>query len=126
MKNQVEATKSHIKGIDYLLSNEQVEQALHDSVQFSEKNIPTDKFDSDAFTIYAFGGKESARAYGEFLRESEIKAMSVHISDLQNKPFARQIWFGGLDHWSDLNSSMYISCRLRGVKLGVEGTIAEF
>lgn len=117
------ATQAHSKGSEFYPTREQIEQALEDSVDFPQESIviPTNRFGSEDLTVHAFGGEEQAGAYGRFLRKVGLKKMSIravdrNYVDKQNQPFARQTWFGGLDHWSDLNSSMYISCRLRGVK----------
>jgi hypothetical protein len=127
-----EATKEHRNGKEYFLNNEQVEQALGASADFPAENIevPTDGFDSEDLTVYAFGGEKEAGTYGEFLRNAGIKKMPVLVVDKdyvnkQSQPFVRQVWFRNLDDRSDLlGYARYLDYDygLRGVKKGAEGT----
>ena len=98
--NAKEATNCHRNGGDFYLTNKQVEQALSDSVELSVKSVPTNRFADDRITIYAFG--EDAEKYGEFLEEAGIKEMSIDTANLQDKPFARKVWFRALDLRSEL------------------------
>lgn len=99
-----EATKAYKTGKEFYLIREQIEQSLTDSVDFPEETIeiPTNRFNSEALTVYAFGGEKKAKAYGEFLDDAGIKEMPVHPVDKdyvnkQSQPFARQMWFRSLD-----------------------------
>jgi len=125
------ATNAHRKGKEFYPIPKQIEKALADSTDFPEENItiPTNRFDSEALTAYAFGGEKEAKAYGEFLREAGIKEMPIYYAvdkdyvNQQDKPFARQMWFGALGLGSGLGSrwSLYGwglggGSGLRGVK----------
>ena len=101
MINAKEATSAHRNGNEYFLTQEQVEQALQDSVKLSGKDIPTNDFKNNEITNFAFG--DVAESYGLFLKEAGIKEMPVYLANVSDKPFARQIWFRGLDGRSELN-----------------------
>jgi hypothetical protein len=79
----------------YLLSS------LNNSLHLRDGNfsVPTDRFGEEDITSYAFGN--SARDYGEFLRDAGITEMPVKIT-VGNKPFVGQAWFGGLSDKSSL------------------------
>ena len=120
-----EATRAHKIGREFYPTKEQIASALTDSIDFPEKTIeiPTNRFDSEALPIWVFGGEQEAQAYGEFLREAGIKDMPVWVVDKdyvkkQNKPFARQMWFGGLGYGSVLGGGRFLvnGVSLRGVK----------
>ena len=124
LESSKEATQAHREEAEFYLTKGQIEQSLIDSIDFPEKTIeiPTDEFGSRALTIYIFGGKDEAKAYGEFLNDAGIKEMPVYAVDKdyvnnQNKPFARQIWFKNLDGNSELGGGLlYQENRVRGVK----------
>jgi len=124
MTNAKKATDCHRNGEDFYLTDEQVEQALVDSVELSVKSVPTNRFGDCDITVYAFG--EDAKKYGEFLKEVGIDSMPIWTADLENKPFARQMWFHGIGcgFRSVLNGEdrdlKYI--RVRGVCESSEGT----
>jgi hypothetical protein len=128
MANPKEATKCYKNRKDFYLTNEQVEQSLEDSVELIGKSIPTNRFGEDKITVYAFG--EDAKRYGEFLYEAGINEMPVWLTDIQDKPFARQMWVCGLgDHQrSGLNGNRGLgnSYRVRGVQDSAEGTAKSF
>jgi len=117
LPNAKEATKGNNKGEDFYLTNEQVDESLSDSVAISSISIPTERFADCDITVYAFG--EKARAYGEFLRELGIKEMPIFTTNLQDRPFARQLWFSSLDHdcKSELNgyTALLGSYGVRGI-----------
>ncbi|MEK6840595.1 MAG: hypothetical protein AABX79_01440 [Nanoarchaeota archaeon] len=127
-----EATEAHRNGNEFYPTPEQVEKALVDSVDFPTQNIeiPADRFTEEPLTIYAFGGEEQARAYGEFLKNAGIQKMSVWAVDKghvnkQSQPFARQMWLWYLDLESLLIGYYWFLDNdywLRGVKVGAEGT----
>lgn len=123
MENAGEATQAHRNKKHYFLTNEQVKQALSDSVQIPKnvRQIPTNRFGENEITTYAFG--DVAEQYGKFLKGAGIEEMPTWLYDLQDKPFATQLWFGVLDYWSFL----YVTYRfldndygLRGVKMGAK------
>jgi len=133
MANAKEATQSHRKGNEYFLTEEQVEQALQDSVKLSKKSIPTNRFKENEIANFAFG--DVAEDYGLFLKDAGIKKMPVYLTNVSDKPFARQLWFRGLDLRSGLRGGksvlfgydrdLYDDLRLRGVKIGLEKTLLE-
>jgi len=63
---------------------------LEGAVKLSRNSIPTNKF-GGCNNCLRFGSQ--AEAYGNFLRELGINEMPVRIVDLQDKPFAMQMWF---------------------------------
>lgn len=99
MDNAKEATDCHRNGKGFYLTDSQVERALEDSVKLKKKSIPTNRFKDNKIAIYAFGNY--AEKYGQFLRNAGIKEMSVWLEDMQDKPFARQLWFWDINFESD-------------------------
>lgn len=94
-------------------TQELIEQALIDSIDFPEKNItiPTGRFGANDLTAYAFG--DVAEEYGLFLREAgvinmPVYAVSKHYVDSQIQPFVRQIFFRGLGERSGLSCGRYL------------------
>lgn len=130
LQNPKEATQAHRNGNEFYITDEQIEIAREDSVVLPNKTveIPTNRFGDDKVTVYAFGGEDEARAYGEFLREAGIKEMPVWIADQdyvnqQDQSFARGLWFGRLDGWSVLvagDRDLVGAVRTRGVKIAGE------
>ena len=116
----VEAVQAHREGREYLLTNEQVQRALENSVEVKDREIPTDRFGEDPLAVYAFG--DSAQDYGLFLKDVnkdvKIKEMPIWLPDSREKPFARQLWFRYLDDWSVLDGDYMglLSGRMRGVR----------
>jgi len=129
-ENAEKATNCHRNGKDYYLTPEQVERVLADSVQLSKKPIPANRFNDDEVTRYVFGNV--AEKYGDFLKEANINEMSVHLADLQDKSFARKLWFCWLgggnrsDLCCDGRSLHYGVSRVRGVKDSAEGDAKNF
>lgn len=122
MDKAKESTDCHRNGIEFYLNNEEVEETLADCVKLSGKSIPTNRFKDEKVTDYAFG--DIAEQYGEFLREAEIKEMPVFLTNTEEQPFARQMWFGNLGGRSDLNgggSYLDFNYRVRGVGKSAEG-----
>jgi hypothetical protein len=118
MDNSVEATQEHRKGNEFYLTDAQVESGLANSVKLKDRDfsIPTNRFGEDEVTAFAFGN--SAKSYGNFLREAGIKEMPVYMVDnIGDKPFVRQAWFFGLDYVSRLGGDWYLNDdgRVRGV-----------
>jgi len=128
MVNAKEATNCNRYGKEYFLANEQVEEALADSVKISvsQKPIPTNSLGEDAITVYAFGNE--AKKYGEFLKETGINEVPVWLVSVTDKSYARQMWLCRLEgnDWSDLDgygSLFYDGSRVRGVlNESAEGT----
>ena len=103
-RNAKKATQSHRDGTDFYLTDDQVEEYRSDCVLLSTSSrnfsIPTNRFNEYEITNYAFG--EQAEAYGNFLKENGIDEMHIWLADLQEKPFARKLWFWTLIGWSAL------------------------
>ena len=117
MQNPKEATQSHRSGNEYFLTEEQVEEALQDSVKLSKESISTDKFKESEIANFAFG--DIAEDYGLFLKGAGVKEMPVYLADISDKPFARQMWFRNLGNRSELDGNsrgLYFDDWLRGVK----------
>lgn len=120
MANAKEATQCHRNGKEFYLTNEQVEEALKNSIKVkNSKPIPTNRFGENELTAYAFG--DSAEAYGNFLKQAKINEMPVWLANVEKKPFARQAWL----HWlgsgsqSDLDGNyggLSYNNAVRGVK----------
>jgi len=125
MANAKEATDCHRKGQDFYLTAEQVEQGLADSVELIGDNIPTNRFADNKITIYAFG--EDAKKYGEFLKLAGVDEMPVYLASMENKSFARQLWFGNLGDGSELDGDGFLDFDywVRGVQDSAEGTVAK-
>jgi len=118
MDNSVEATQAHRKGNEFYLTDTQVESGLANSVKLKDRDfsIPTNRFGDDEVTAFAFGN--SAKPYGNFLREAGIKEMLVYMVDnIEDKPFARQAWLFRLGYWSGLLGGRLLGYgyRVRGV-----------
>ena len=125
MANAQEATACHRNNKDFYLTDAQVEASLADSVLLTGQSIPTNRFSEDPVTIYAFG--EAADQYGQFLRSTGIEGMPVLLATLQDKPFARQMWFHGVDGGSCLGGDWVLGYVLvRGVRQGGEATVKNF
>ncbi|HLC73056.1 MAG TPA: hypothetical protein VJH20_00295 [Candidatus Nanoarchaeia archaeon] len=97
MRNAEEATNCHRNGNCYFLTDDQVEEALADSVEIKDKSVPINKFAENAVTAYAFG--EWAEHYGLFLKEAGIEKMLIRLVEFQDKPFASQLWFFKTIHY---------------------------
>ena len=113
-----EATQAHRIGSEYFLMDKQVQRALEDSVEVTNREIPTDRFGEDALTVYAFG--KQAEVYGLFLKDANnIREMKILLPNPEKEPFARQLWFRYLDDRSDLLGTLRnlpFDNRMRGVR----------
>lgn len=119
MQNAEEATQCHRKGKEYYLTSKQVKEALRNSVRIENSSIPTDKFKENPITKFAFG--RYAEQYGNFLRKAGFNEMPIILAPIQNKPFARQMWFSRIT--CDCASILYgylslndTGSRVRGIK----------
>ncbi len=101
-ENIKKAIQSHKNKSEYFLTDEQVEQALVNSIRIRGINIPTNRFKENEITAFAF--EDIAEIYGNFLYESGIKEMPVYLSCFSKNPFARQMKFMSLSHKSAFNS----------------------
>ena len=122
MTKPKEATNCQRNGRNFYLTDEQVKQALENSVLLSANSVPTNRFGECDTTVYAFGN--SAEDYGNFLRDTGIKEMPIWTTGLQEKPFVRQQWFDGLDSRSVFDScrNLGYNSRVRGINIDSEGT----
>jgi len=124
MENAKEATDCHRNNQDFYLTNEQVKSSLADCVELTKEPILTTEFANNPITIYAFG--DSAKAYWDFLKYTGIKKMSIWTADMQDKAFARKLWFGGLDDGGfgldGLSRTLNYDYWVRGVLKSAEGT----
>ena len=100
IENPKEATECSRKRVEYYLTDKQVEQALNDSIKLSKESIPTNRFKDNEITAFAFGN--IAEQYGLFLKGIGIKEMSVHLANVYDKPFTRQMLFGNIGRGSNL------------------------
>lgn len=97
--NAKEATECHREGREFYLTNEQVEEALRESVQFKDSSsIPTKRFGENDIAVFAFG--RNAQKYGDFLKEAGTNEMPVFLASIGKIPFAMQAWL----HWLDVGS----------------------
>ena len=110
MANAKEATQCHRSGKEFYLTNEQVEEALKNSIKIkNSKAIPTNRFGENELTAYAFG--DSAEAYGNFLKQAKINEMPVWLANVTDKAFARQAWL----HWLDSDSQSDLNGNYRNL-----------
>ena len=119
-KNPIEATQAHREGRDFYLTDKQVDECLaSDYVEIIEEEISTNRFKEHAVTAFAFG--EHAENYGNFLKENGIEEMPIFLADMQDEPFARKMWFWGLEFRSDLDGwDLYLGLNwVRGVRANV-------
>jgi hypothetical protein len=90
--NAAEATCANKHGMKfYLMEPGQLEDALYDSVEITDKSIPTSRFAEEEITVYAFG--KEAKDYGRFLKDAGIEEMPIGtlaIPCLVDFPFAIQ------------------------------------
>jgi len=104
----------------------QIEAALANSTEYPQKDtrIPTHGFNSDALTVFAFGGEENAKKYGEFLKDAGVESILVRTArksyvDGQRKPFVTQVSLGSVEGHSNIegvNRSFYLNNWLRGAR----------
>lgn len=95
-----DARRAHMKRSEFYITDDMIDEALEDSVDFPSQtiSIPTNRLDENEFTYWAFGGEQNARAYGEFLRQSDIRDMLCWVSNPEyvnskQRPFAKQVLF---------------------------------
>jgi len=91
------------QGKESYLNSKEVDYALAKAVQVKDKKIPTDIFGEHELTVFCFG--ESAKAYGEFLKNAGINEIPVYLAACGEKPFARKMWLIGLGGRSGLNGN---------------------
>ena len=121
MENPTEATNANRQGELYFLNDSQVESSLVNAVKVSKTEIPTNRFADEEITSYLFG--KNAKQYGQFLKGQGIDEMPIWLANLQDKPFATQLWLHGIDLGlrSGLNGNiryLYFDSRMRGVRDG--------
>jgi len=96
MTRAEKATDCHRKKKEFYLTTKQLEKSLEGSTRVSENPIPTNRFGEDALTVHLF--KETAQNYGELLKEEKINQLTLELKSTKEKPFMRQMWFGGSRH----------------------------
>ena len=118
----VQATEVHIRSQEFYPTNDQIERAIASGsyeLPDTNFNIPTNRFDQEGLTVFAFGTTEGkdrtqdekdAKEYGLFLRKNGINEMPVLLVDRkyvnkQDRSFARQLWFHRLDNRPNLNGN---------------------
>jgi len=124
MLHPKEATQAHRDGKEFYVSQEDLDEALTNSIEipYSQKPIPTNRFGQDEITLFAFG--DNAKSYGEFLKDAKINEMPIvsaskDYADKQSQTFARKLWFRGLGGRSGLggcSGSLHSDYRSRGVR----------
>ena len=127
MQNSAEATQAHREGKEFYVSNEDAEKILaggNVAISYRQSEIPTSRFGDEEITNFVFG--ETAKEYGNFLKEAGINAVPLYLNDeqyvnSQAKPFANQLWLHRLvsDYRSDLDGNdRNLNCdyAVRGVK----------
>ena len=98
LENPKQATRAHKTEREYLITYEQVEKSLENSIQvpYNLKEIPTNRFGEDEITNFCFG--KIAQDYGLFLKENNIKGMPICVDDekyinRKRSSYANQLWF---------------------------------
>jgi len=116
IKNANDAVQAHKNKSEYFLTDEQVEEALINSIRVFGINISTKKFKDNEITVFAFG--DLAEKYGNFLYELGVKEMPINLTCFSDKPFARQMYFNGFYNKSALNSigTLFSDYKLCGMK----------
>ena len=107
MQNAKKATDAHRNGNEFYLNEKQVEQSLEGAFLIPDtlRAVPTNRFAEEGLTAFAFG--EDAQAYGDFLKNAGINEMPIYKASMQDKPFARKLWFGDLGNRSVLSGSSW-------------------
>jgi hypothetical protein len=111
-----QATNCHRNGKDFYLEREQIEKSLKDSIKIKDTKIPTNRFNQNDLMVYALG--DTAEAYGDFLSNLGINELKIWLTETQDKPFIRQLWFYYLPNRSDFcgyNWDLDYNYRVRGV-----------
>src|SRR3989338_2647796 len=119
MQNAKKATDAHRNGNEFYLNEKQVEQSLEGAFLIPDtlRAVPTNRFAEEGLTAFAFG--EDAQAYGDFLKNAGINEMPIYKASMQDKPFARKLWFRKVDYQSELsglNRGLDDGDRMRGVR----------
>jgi len=108
-------------------TEDQIERALNDSIDFPREGteIPTNRFDSDELTVWAFGEEQRARDYGEFLRRLGTNNMPFSAESVgsgmgrEEIPYARQVLLTDISYpsaiWAHTDFAFNLSW-LRGIK----------
>ncbi len=132
MENPAEAANCNRENKDYYLNSRQVKAALSDSnsIKLEKKIIQTNEFSKNKIMRFAFG--EIASLYGNFLEDNGIKEICIPtIESDDNEPFARQVFFYGLDEKNEERyifdgiKKLHFCLRVRGIK-GKKEIITKF
>jgi hypothetical protein len=97
------------------LTDEEFNQSLVNSIKFSGKPIPADRFDEDPLTNFIFG--RFSGDYGRFLKERGIDELILPIqanTKSIRRPFIEYIFFEGINYHTGIDE-------WRGGKENLEG-----
>ncbi|MEX2016857.1 MAG: hypothetical protein WD876_00070 [Candidatus Pacearchaeota archaeon] len=118
MLNPQKAARAHMRGKEYLLTPEQVDDALGLAIKVEEKSIPTNRFGEIELTVFGFG--DYAEDYGKWLKnECGVEEMPVGLTLESRMPFSRQAYLGQVGKESILfgcHFDLSANFGLRGVK----------
>ncbi len=128
LANYQEAMARYHRGNEFYLSDRQVEEALVDSVKVKgEYGIPFDKIWEDEVGAYLFEDVDSAQAYGALLERIAKKGAGlndlwIHLEKRRKKekPFARQLWFGGVCNFNSWLFGGLINGTMFGTRMSAE------
>lgn len=136
MDNAEEATACHRNLEEFYLNDEQVEKSLMDAINISTKRIPANRLKDDEITVYVFG--DVAEQYGMFLEETGIMEVSgrkeiaidaLQFVELQDRPFARQVYFAPIPNRSAISGYRDLTfgySRVRWINKTEKGTAENF
>ncbi len=94
IQNPTKATNAHRNGKEFYVSDEKVEEVLKGAVKLHENQVPVEELANDEAMARVFGA--NTKDYGLFLKEAKINSIRFYLSSLEDKPFANQLWLGGL------------------------------
>ena len=118
MQNAKKAIDAHRIGNEFYLNQKQIESSLEEAFLIPDtlRVVPTNRFADEGLTAFAFG--EDAQSYGDFLKNAGINEMPIYKASMQDKPFARKLWFGNLGDQSELDGGRNLGNGLgeRGVR----------
>ncbi len=132
-----EATRAHRENEEFFPNKKQIEFAVSDSVDLPKRSllgIPSRRIDSEEITVYAFGGEDKARNYGEFLKEKGIETIDIWGAASEwpqrDQPYARQMFFTYAPWYVSLGGysrALHHELNVQGVSVGAEkGIMSNF
>ncbi len=113
LRNPSNAVEQHRKNEEYFLKEdfhvkkflEKLPKGAYLAVN-NTSSIPVTRYGEDERTVWLFG--DQAQAYGTFLKDSGVSESNIFMNndnkyvDAQPKPFANQLWLGGLGDDSNI------------------------